>query len=225
MTFPIRDDGAGVRNSAVNRGAAVLAALWAAGFAELAEAGLDEAFAAMQSEDYTAALRELKPLAEQGAAEAQFLLGNLYVDGFAVEEDLDKAFGLYRLAAEQGLSYAQLALGDAYFTGQGVEENDTEAMNWYERAARQGHPQAQFNLGSMYSVGSGRPRDFVQAYMWCSVSATFPPAGAERREAERRCDRILPQMSKQQIGEARALAQTFVPKTEGDPHPVFRFAP
>ena len=71
------------------------------------EAGLE----AYKRGDYETALREFKPLAEQGIAEAQFNLGVMYVTGQGVPQDNKEAAKWYRLAAEQGVAEAQFNLG------------------------------------------------------------------------------------------------------------------
>ncbi len=58
---------------------------------------------AFQSSDYATALREWTPLAEQGLANAQFNLGNMYENGRGVLQDYKTAVKWYRLAAEQGV--------------------------------------------------------------------------------------------------------------------------
>ena len=65
-------------------------------------AGFDEGFSAFQRGDFTAALREWRPLAEQGNAAAQSNLGMMYVQGKGVPQDFKEAIKWYRLAAEQG---------------------------------------------------------------------------------------------------------------------------
>ena len=55
--------------------------------------GLD----AVQRGDYTTALREWKPLAEHGNADAQFNLGVMYDDGEGVPQDYKTAVKWYRL--------------------------------------------------------------------------------------------------------------------------------
>ena len=48
------------------------------------------------------ALQEIRSLAEQGDADAQFLLGFMYAYGKGVAQDFAKAVKWYRKAAEQG---------------------------------------------------------------------------------------------------------------------------
>ena len=62
-------------------------------------------------EDYKTALALLTPFAEDGDADAQHYLGNMYSDGKGVPENDNTAVEWYTLAAEQGHEYAQLYLG------------------------------------------------------------------------------------------------------------------
>ena len=59
--------------------------------------GLDAA----RNGDYATALRELRPLAEQGHAIAQYNLGVMYEFGHGVAQDYAEAVKWWRLAAEQ----------------------------------------------------------------------------------------------------------------------------
>ncbi len=74
-------------------------------------AGLDTAAAAYRNGDYAAALHELSPPAENGDAEAQFLLGSMFEGGLGVEQSYAEAIKWYGLAAERGLVRAQFHLG------------------------------------------------------------------------------------------------------------------
>ena len=57
--------------------------------------------------DYAESLRQWKPLAEKGDAEAQYGLGYLYYFGEGVAEDNKTAMKWFLLAAEQGNPKAQ----------------------------------------------------------------------------------------------------------------------
>jgi uncharacterized protein len=52
--------------------------------------------------DYATTLREWKPLAKQGNAIAQTILGVMYSEGKGVPKNEETAVKWYRLAAEQG---------------------------------------------------------------------------------------------------------------------------
>ena len=58
--------------------------------------------AAYKRGDYAIALQEWKPLAKQGNAQAQFLLGSLYGFGRGVPQDYTEALKWVRKSAEQG---------------------------------------------------------------------------------------------------------------------------
>jgi len=60
-----------------------------------------EALAAYQRGDYAMALREWRPLAEQGNATAQFNLGNMYIIGLGVPLDYAQAHMWYNLATSR----------------------------------------------------------------------------------------------------------------------------
>jgi len=67
----------------------------------------DRGVSAYEAGDYLTALRELRPLAEQGDAVAQNYLGVMYYNGQGVPQNYAEAVRLYRLAAEQGIADAQ----------------------------------------------------------------------------------------------------------------------
>ena len=87
---------------------------------------------------------ELRKLAEQGHADAQFNLGQLfYVGQEGLLQDFVEAARWYRLAADQGHADAQESLGFMYQLGIFVRKDTTEAARWYRLAADQGHANAQ----------------------------------------------------------------------------------
>ena len=129
--------------------------------------------------DYATALREFRPLAEQGDAEAQYNLGVMYDNGRGVPEDDGQAAFWYRKAAEQGHAEAQFNLGVMYADGEGVPEDDVQAAFWFRKAAEQGDAEAQYNLGVMYANGEGVPEDDVQAVFWFRKAAGQGDAEAQ----------------------------------------------
>ncbi len=107
-------------------GLALIAALCAGFTLSLtspAWAGFDEGEAAYQRGDYVTALREWRPLAEQGDVNAQFLLGAMYDKGLGVPQDYAEAVKWYRKAAEQGYAGAQNNLAFMYDDGEGVKQD------------------------------------------------------------------------------------------------------
>ncbi|MCK9115616.1 sel1 repeat family protein [Haemophilus influenzae] len=103
--------------------------------------------------DYQTTFKFLLPLAEQGNAEAQLMLGVMYARGIGVKQDDFEAVKWYRQAAEQGYAEAKFNLGHMYSKGRGVKQDDFEAVNWYRKAAEQGDADAQAILGFLYLLG------------------------------------------------------------------------
>ena len=97
---------------------------------------------AYKSGDYATALREWRPLAEQGDPNAQYNLGVLYADGQGVTKDYKTAVKWYELAAEQGHISAQVNLAFMYANGKGVNRDFTRAFMWWDVAASQGNKKA-----------------------------------------------------------------------------------
>ncbi len=106
--------------------------------------GINAGVAAYKLGAYAAALREWRPLAEQGNAKAQYNLGLMYRKGQGVPQDDAEGVGWYRKAAEQGHASAQYNLGFIYGKGQGVPQDDAQAHMWFDLAA------------SRYPPGEGR---------------------------------------------------------------------
>ena len=101
-------------------------------------ADYDKGLAAYQSGDFATALREWRPLAEQGIADAQYGLGVMYDKGQGVPQDDKTAVKWYTLAAEQGYASAQSNLGVMYGIGQGVIQDNVYAHMWWNIAASSG---------------------------------------------------------------------------------------
>ncbi len=131
--------------------------------APVAAGPVEDAMAACDRGDYTTAVRLLRPLAEQGDAQAQYNLGVLYDNGQGVPQNSTEAVKWYSKAADQGDSRGENNLANMYLSGQGVPQNYTEAMKWFRKAADQGNARAQRNLGLMYSNGQGVPKDDAEA--------------------------------------------------------------
>ncbi len=98
----------------------------------------DAGLKAFQAGDFQTALKEWKPLADQGHAYAQNNLGWMYASGEGVVEDDAEAAGWYRLAADQGHAGAQLNLGVMYANGEGVLQDNVTAHMWFNIAGANG---------------------------------------------------------------------------------------
>src|SRR4029450_3665784 len=119
----------------------------------------EDAAAAYGKGDYATALQLFRPLADQGTARAQAVLGVMYANGQGVPKSDTEAMKWYQLAADQGDAGAQTALGVIYTNGQGVPKDTEKGLEWFRKAADQGYANAQNNLGSMFDTGEGRGRN------------------------------------------------------------------
>jgi hypothetical protein len=111
--------------------------------------------------DYATALRQWRPMAEQGLAVAQFKLGLMYNFGRGVPQDHAEAVKWFRLAAEQGHAGSAHELGFKYSLGRGVPQDYAEAVKWYRLAACPLLGSSQFTLTipiGLTSVGLRLPK-------------------------------------------------------------------
>jgi uncharacterized protein len=101
---------------------------------------------AFQSGEFDKAIELVRPLAEQGDAEAQLSLGVTYDRG---KQEYIEAIKWYKLAVAQGDSIAQQMMGLMYIQGRGVEEDKDEGVKWLKLAADKGLASAQDFLDKM----------------------------------------------------------------------------
>ncbi len=136
------------------------------------DADLGRGLAAYQNGDYAGALKEFKPLAEEGNAQAQYHIGWMYREGQGVPQDEVQMAQWIRKSADQGHAEAQHYLGELYAHGIGVRENHAQAAHWFLKAAEQGDSRSQYNLGLLYEYGaSDVQKNVVAAYALFSLSA------------------------------------------------------
>ena len=109
-------------------------------------ADFDDGMAAYERGDYATALKEFRPLAEQGHVVAQFNLGVMYDHGYGVPENNTEAVKWFRKAAVQGNSKAQSQLGIMYVLGIGVPKDYVKAHMWFSLAKAEGHEGAAKSL-------------------------------------------------------------------------------
>jgi hypothetical protein len=204
-------------------------------------AGFNEGKAAYDRKDYATAFRECLPLAQQGDAEAQYLLSIMYTNGDGVPKNGPEAFKWLSRAAEQGNAVAQQTLGIEYRFGRGMSQNDAEAAKWFRRAAEQGDARAQRFLGEMYEEGIGMPQDYKWAYVWYDRAAASASkerdknvveASPEQRAAKNRLgqiilagclegrDRVAQKLTPDQLASAQRLSRLWQPRPERLKTPV-----
>lgn len=130
-------------------------------------------------------IEQLFALAEQGDADAQFVVGRHYLQDTenATDEEAmescNQALIWFRKAAEQGQKQAQHEMGLYYLLGVVVEKDATQAVSWFRKAAEQGAALAQFELGRCYYNGDGVKKSIQEAYYWFRQAAQQGHAEAQ----------------------------------------------
>jgi TPR repeat protein len=133
----------------------------------------------------SSALKNYRLDAESGDAEAQSMLGYMYLTGEgSVLQDYTMALSWFSKAAEQGNWFAQFKLGEMYYYGVGVNQNYAEALKWYRKSAAQGILKAEFSVANMYRKGEGGEHNYKLALKWYQVSAEKGFSNSQYRLAE-----------------------------------------
>jgi len=91
--------------------------------------------------------------ASQGDADAQFLLGLMYLSGRFVTPNVPEGFMWVEQAANQQHLKAQQTIADLTFEGKLVPRNLLKAEKWYLAMSEQGDKWANFRLGFIYAAG------------------------------------------------------------------------
>src|SRR5512141_2304741 len=141
---------------------------------------LEDSVKAYRRGDFNTAYQLIKPQAEKGDADAQFILGFLYDEGKGVPQDYAEAAKWYGRAAKQGNKSAQHNLGLIDDQGQ-VSKDRAEMGKWHRRAVEPGNAAARSNsnLGLMDNHVRGVPKDNREMEKW-HRGATEPGKAAAR---------------------------------------------
>jgi hypothetical protein len=91
-------------------------------------------------------LEELRKLADEGEADAQWQMGLRYHNGEDVPHDDAQAMQWFLRAAEQGVVSAQSTVGAYYWAGRGVPEDLSNAYFWSAIANAQGDEASKIRL-------------------------------------------------------------------------------
>jgi uncharacterized protein len=133
--------------------------------------------------DYPAAVKEWRPLAVAGDADAAFNLAQAYKLGRGVPVDLKLAQDWYQKAADKGHIRAEDNLGLVMF-----QNGDRQrALPYIQKSADRGEPRAQYVLGTALFNGDMVKKDWVRAYamMTRASAAGIAPASASLAQMDR----------------------------------------
>lgn len=111
---------------------------------------LDAAVDAMRTGDFAEAYCIMRPLADDGDADAQYNIGWMYLNGYGLRVNDGLALEWWLKASEQGHSDANLSIGMLYSLGDGeVPKDNDKAIDYYLLAAVDGQEDAVLILQSM----------------------------------------------------------------------------
>ncbi|HVO88693.1 MAG TPA: tetratricopeptide repeat protein [Casimicrobiaceae bacterium] len=175
---------------------------------------LEDAMTAYREQDYDKAVELFRPLAENGNANAQYMLGTCYIEGKGVKPDDKTAVMWFQRAANQGDARAQYNLGASYAEGTGVDKSDEQAARWFTRAANQGMVYAEFNLALLYAAGNGVKQDNIEAFKWLEIAFRSLDAGGPRSDVARAMTDVAAKMTRDELDEARVRARRWKAQPE-----------
>lgn len=126
---------------------------------------------AARNREFSLALANFKPLAEQGDADAQRAMGQLLMASCTGLQDKAAGVAWLTRAADAGNLGGRNLLAAAYMRGQGVAQDDTRAFALFSQTAAAGNAIGQMELGYLYTAGRGVPQDKYQGLQWTVKSA------------------------------------------------------
>lgn len=121
--------------------------------------------------DYKKAFDYATIAAEDDECGGYLVLGSLYLNGWGVEKDVNKALENYKMAAALGDETAMNQIGFIYMGNDEFEANPEQSFYWFNEAAKKGSDVGMFNLGCCYKNGFGVEVDVEQAAEWFKKSA------------------------------------------------------
>ena len=127
------------------------------------------------SNNFENTIKICTPLAQNGDAWSQEILGGIYYDN----DNFKEALKWSKKSAMQGFAPAQLRLGLMYELGQGILKDYKQAVNWYRKSAEQGNRASQNNMGFMYEIGRGVLKNYKVSASWYQKAADAGSATAQ----------------------------------------------
>lgn len=113
--------------------------------------------------DYKKAFDYATIAAEDDECGGYLVLGSLYLNGWGVEKDINRALENYKMAAAFGNEEAMNNIGFIFMGNEDIEENPEQSFYWFNEAAKKGHDVGMYNLGYCYKNGYGVEADVEKA--------------------------------------------------------------
>ena len=160
------------------------------------------------SEDLVESAKWYLKAAEQGDADAQFVVGEMYLKGEGLDQNYAVALDWFLKAAGQDHEKARWHLIDLYRDGIGIEQNLEASARWVRIDAEQSYitsSHAQAWLGHLYETGEGVAIDLVQSYLWTALG-TASSLDVEQ-DTLTRLEGVAAHMTPPEIARAQGLAR------------------
>ena len=131
----------------------------------------DYAKSLIQQGRYLDAAKVLRPLADGGNAEAQYMASQLFFEGKGVDKNETQSVKYATLAADQGYSDAVLFLAEYYFKNNAPQKSFSILNKYVNSSAGQQDSVAILGLGGSYIFGQGTEKDedkgWALVYEYC----------------------------------------------------------
>jgi hypothetical protein len=129
------------------------------------ESLMQQAIMAYDAKEYSKAKEMWESLGDSNS-NAMVNLGTMYVKGFGMAKNIQKAYELFERAASLGHETAAFYLGGMYENGIGVTVNKPQSIRYYTVAAEAGMATAQLKLGILL-----RDDDVLTSMKWMIKAA------------------------------------------------------
>lgn len=121
----------------------------------------------------------LERAVEKKNTDAMVFLGNMYMDGEEIAQDINEAIKYYEMASNHGDVQGDYYLGTLYDQGiGGLREDNHYAEACYRKAAEAGHSLAMLRLAYLYDGNAFGEPDYIVANEWFQKAAVAGEADA-----------------------------------------------
>ena len=135
----------------------------------------------MTGQNYPLAFEIFRDLYSRKFSGTAFYMGLYYQNGFAVQQDYQKALQYYQEGAKQGDSYCYTQPGSLYGRGEGADKDPKKALAYYRQAAGLGDSLAYVNFyAGSTAPGPGKYSELRRRSRECHLSASNRPEEAGR---------------------------------------------
>lgn len=157
------------------------------------------------------AVRLFRLAAGKKLAAAQNNLGFAYLGGLGVPSDDAQAAQWFALSTAQGDPLGELQLALLTLAGRGVEKDAQKAVTMLQHSAGRGYLPAQLTLASIYENAHGKWHQPQLAYTWYRIAQRTAPNPVLRGRAADGVNRLVLQLSGQEIASAQRIAGLWKP--------------